>query len=145
MFYGSLAQQGSRGTSRGDARPGVLPPRPVGQSKMAATMKKAVSAAGPGSEEPWAGGSEEPRGTGSRGSEERRYPRGRGHGMRSAGARAGFRGAPVLSAQRQDNCLPCSGSRISSGTESVSASRDVGYCTSVLRPEPPVSDHAPCT
>lgn len=56
MFYGSLAQQGSRGTSRGDARPGVLPPRPVGQSKMAATMKKAVSAAGPGSEEPWAGG-----------------------------------------------------------------------------------------
>lgn len=62
-----MAQQGSRGTSGGDARPGGPPPRPVVQSKMAATMKKAVSAAGPGSEEPWAGACEETWGSGGRG------------------------------------------------------------------------------
>lgn len=96
-----MAQQGSRGTSGGDARPGGPPPRPVVQSKMAATMKKAVSTAGPGSGEPWPGCFGETRDTGSRGSEEMRYLSGPGHGMRSAGARAGYRGAPVLSAQRQ--------------------------------------------
>uniref|UniRef100_M0R5N4 Prefoldin subunit 4 n=4 Tax=Rattus norvegicus TaxID=10116 RepID=M0R5N4_RAT len=40
---GSLAQQGSRGTSWGDARLDGLPPRPMVQSKMAATMKKAAA------------------------------------------------------------------------------------------------------
>lgn len=59
-----MAQQGSRGTSWGDKRLDGLPPRPMVQSKMAATMKKAVSAAEPGSEDPWAGGSGETRDAG---------------------------------------------------------------------------------
>lgn len=47
--------------------------------------------------------------------------------MRGAGARAGYRGASVRSARRQGNRLTCSGSCISSGTGSGSASRAVCY------------------
>lgn len=71
------------------------PLRPVVQSKMAATMKKAVSMAGPGSAAAWArrpgseeargGGFEETRGAGGRGSGKMRCPGRRGHGERRAG------------------------------------------------------------
>lgn len=118
MFQRGLAHRGPRGTSRGGARPTGLPLRPVVQSKMAATMKKAVSVVGPGSWAAWARrwgaeemrggvGAEETRGAGGRGSEEMRYLRARGHGMRSAGKASNLPGLVcLLLRDRVGLCIP---------------------------------------